>query len=250
MKFRMTGVLLAAVVLIGCSSSISPTTKERYDPLENFNRAMFNFNYNILDHYILMPIAVVWRDYVPTPARIGLMNFFVNLEEPASMLNSFLRGEITQGFKHFNRFFLNTIFGIGGFIDVASKANPQLAKEEPKRFGSTLGYYEVMYGPYVVLPGFGSFTFREQGGDLVDRLYPMLSFLTFWMSVGKWALKGIETRSKLLESDGLLRNSTDPYLLMREAYFQRNDFLSNGGKLQEIENPNAEALKVDLDSID
>ncbi|SUC47765.1 Probable phospholipid-binding lipoprotein mlaA precursor [Providencia stuartii] len=208
------------------------------------------FNYNVLDPYILRPVAVAWRDYVPMPARNGLTNFFVNLEEPASMLNSFLRGEVSQGFKHFNRFFLNTVFGVGGLIDVASMANPQLAKEDPKRFGNTLGYYDVGYGPYVVLPGYGSFTPREEGGNLVDDLYPMLSYLTFWMSAGKWALEGIETRSQLLDSDGLLKNSSDPYLLMREAYFQRNDFLSSGGELKATENPNASAIEDDLDSID
>ncbi|EPH3099835.1 phospholipid-binding lipoprotein MlaA [Providencia stuartii] len=250
MKFRMSGVLLAGVLLVGCSSSINPETQERSDPLEGFNRAMFNFNYNVLDPYILRPVAVAWRDYVPMPARNGLTNFFVNLEEPASMLNSFLRGEVSQGFKHFNRFFLNTVFGVGGLIDVASMANPQLAKEDPKRFGNTLGYYDVGYGPYVVLPGYGSFTPREEGGNLVDDLYPMLSYLTFWMSAGKWALEGIETRSQLLDSDGLLKNSSDPYLLIREAYFQRNDFLSSGGELKATENPNASAIEDDLDSID
>ncbi|MEQ4708051.1 phospholipid-binding lipoprotein MlaA [Providencia huaxiensis] len=250
MKFRMTGVFLAGVLIAGCASSIDPETHERSDPLEGFNRAMFNFNYNVLDPYVLRPVAVAWNDYVPMPARNGLTNFFVNLEEPASMLNSFLRGEMTQGFKHFNRFFLNTVFGMGGLIDVATMANPQLAKEEPKRFGNTLGYYDVGYGPYVVLPGYGSATPREQGGDLVDDLYPMLSYLTFWMSAGKWALEGIETRARLLDSDGLLKNSSDPYLMMREAYFQRNDFLSSGGALKATENPNAAAIEDQLDSID
>ncbi len=51
------------------------------------------------------------------------------------------------------------------------------------------------------------------------------------MSIGKWAVEGIETRAQLLDSDGLLRQSSDPYILMREAYFQRHDFIANGGKL-------------------
>ncbi len=78
----------------------------------------------------------------------------------------------------------------------------------------------------------------------------MLSYLTFWMSAGKWALEGIETRARLLDSDGLLKNSSDPYLMLREAYFQRNDFLSSGGALNATENPNAAAIEDQLDSID
>lgn len=124
---------------------------------------MFNFNYYVLDPYVLRPVAVVWRDYVPPPARNGLSNFLGNLEEPASMLNSILRGDFEKGAKHFGRFWINTVFGIGGLIDVAGMSRESMEKEVPVRFGSTLGHYGVGYGPYVVLPGYGSFTVREEG---------------------------------------------------------------------------------------
>lgn len=134
---------------------------------------MFSVNYDYLDPYVVRPMAVVWRDYVPRPARNGLMNFFVNLSEPASMVNSFAEGRIYDGFRHFNRFFLNSTLGLGGLIDVAAMANPtKLGKQDPQGFGSTLGYYHVPYGPYLVLPVYGSFTLREDGGDAVDHLYP------------------------------------------------------------------------------
>ncbi|WP_182090648.1 MlaA family lipoprotein, partial [Serratia sp. ME43] len=166
------------------------------------------------------------------------------------MVNAFLKGDPYRGMIHFNRFFLNTLLGMGGLIDVAGMANPKLAREEPNRFGSTLGHYDVGYGPYVMLPGYGSFTLREDGGDFADTLYPMLSYLTFWMSAGKWVVEGIETRAQLLDSDGLLRNSSDPYVMVREAYFQRHDFIANGGSLKPEENPNAKAIQGDLDEID
>ncbi|VTR48033.1 Probable phospholipid-binding lipoprotein mlaA precursor [Serratia fonticola] len=35
---------------------------------------------------------------------------------------------------------------MGGLIDVAGMANPKLAREEPRRFGGTLGNYGVGYG--------------------------------------------------------------------------------------------------------
>ena len=44
---------------------------------------------------MLRPVAVARRDYVPTPARNGTINFLGNLEEPASMVNNFLRGIFT-----------------------------------------------------------------------------------------------------------------------------------------------------------
>ncbi len=63
-------------------------------------------------------------------------------------------------------------------------------------------------------------------------------------------LEGVETRAQLLDSDAILRNTSDPYAFVRNAYFQRHDFLANGGKLKPQENPNAQAIQGDLDEID
>jgi phospholipid-binding lipoprotein MlaA len=250
MNFRLTGLALAATVLVGCASSADTQPQGRSDPLEGFNRTMYDFNFNVLDPYIVRPVAVVWRDYMPQPARNGISNFTSNLEEPASMVNNFLQGDPYQGMVHFTRFFLNTLLGMGGLIDVAGMANPKLQRVEPNRFGTTLGHYGVGYGPYVQLPAYGSFTIREDGGEWVDDLYAPLSWLTWWMSIGKWTLEGIETRAQLLDSEGLLKQSSDPYILVREAYFQRHDFLANGGKLSPQENPNASSIEDSLKDID
>lgn len=251
MSYRLTGLVLASVMMVGCASSKNADDPQgRSDPLEGFNRSMFNFNYNVLDPYVLRPVAVAWRDYVPVPARTGLGNFFSNLDEPASMVNYFVEGNPYKAMIHFNRFFLNTLLGMGGLIDVASMANPKLAKEEPRAFGSTLGHYGVGYGTYVMVPGYGSFTPREDIGGVVDDLYPPLAWLTWWMSAGKWALEGIETRAQLLDSDSILSNSKDPYAFIRSAYFQHHDFLASDGKLIPQENPNAAAIKDELNDID
>lgn len=253
MNLRLTGLAFASVMLVGCAGTSGSSDSEqqgRSDPLEGFNRIMFDFNYNYMDPYLVRPVAVAWRDYVPQPARNGTSNFLSNLDEPASMVNSLLKGDPYRAAIHFNRFFLNTLLGMGGLIDVAGMANPKLAREEAQGFGSTLGHYGVGYGPYAVLPGYGSATLRDEGGDLVDDLYPMLSYLTFWMSAGKWVLEGVETRAELLDSDGIIRNSSDPYLMIREAYFQRHDFLARGGQLTPQENPNAALIQGDLKDID
>lgn len=247
--YRLCEVLFSVGLLTSCSST--PTdNQQRSDPLESFNRTMFDFNYYVLDRYVVRPVAVAWRDYVPMPTRNSLINFLNNLEEPASMVNTFLRCDIYQGIKHFNRFFLNSVFGMAGLIDIASMANTKLAKQESNRFGSTLGYYQVGYGPYVILPGYGSFTLRVDVGDWADKAYPMLSYLTFGMSAGKWVLEGIVKRVLLLDSDGIVRNSSDPYLMIREAYFQNKDFKAQGGVLKPTINPNSKVIEEDLDSID
>ena len=70
------------------------------------------------------------------------------------------------------------------------------------------------------------------------------------MSIGKWTLEGIETRAQLLDSDAILKQQNDPYAFIRNAYFQRHDFLAHGGKLKPEENPNAAAIQGDLQDID
>lgn len=250
MNFHRMGLVVATLLSISCTGSPERKMPERSDPLEKFNRAMFNFNFNVLDPYVVKPVAVVWQNYVPAPARRGLSNSLSNLEEPASMINGFLVGDPYCAMIHFSRFFLNTLAGMGGLIDVASLAHPGLAKTPPARFGSTLGRYGVGYGPYVMLPGYGSFTLRDEGGKSADTFYPVLSYLTFWVSAGTWMLQAIDARAQLLNSDTILRDSPDPYLTVREAYFQRHDFLATGGALKTQVNPNAQAIENDLENID
>ncbi|WP_367680204.1 phospholipid-binding lipoprotein MlaA [Candidatus Fukatsuia anoeciicola] len=251
MNHRLIRLVCIVLLLIGCASRSSYQDKQNHvDTLEYFNRIMFNFNYNIMDPYLMRPVAVVWRNNMPQPIRNGLSNFFNNLEEPASMINSFLIGDPYKAMKHFNRFFLNTLLGMGGFIDVAVIVNPKLIKEIPYRFGSMLGYYYIGYGPYIVLPVYGSMTLRQDVGKWVDTLYPMLSYLKFWMFTGKWILEEIEIRAQLLDSDSLLRNSSDPYQIVRDAYFQHYDFLADNSALSNKVNLNALAIQDDLQSID
>lgn len=103
MNYRLTSLAVASVLLVGCASSkpANSDPAQRSDPFEGFNRTMFNFNYNVLDPYVLRPVAVAWRDYVPVPARTGLSNFLGNLEEPASMVNAILVGNGRDAGIHF-----------------------------------------------------------------------------------------------------------------------------------------------------
>ena len=78
MKLRLSALALGTTLLMGCASSATEQ-QGRSDPLEGFNRTMYSFNFNVLDPYVLRPVAVAWRDYVPQPARNGLGNFTSNL---------------------------------------------------------------------------------------------------------------------------------------------------------------------------
>lgn len=232
MKKRIVGILFSVLALTSCAS-YDPETNSYSDPLSGFNNAMFDFNYYALDPYILRPAAVVWKDYVPTPVRTGVVNFSSNLSEPASMVNNLLQGDVHKAGQHLARFFLNTVFGFGGLIDVASMADPELQKGSKRSFGNVLGHYDVPYGPYVVLPFYGSATLRDEGGSIVDTLYPPLVWLDWQWALVRGVVDGIEARAVAIEYEDLIKNSDDPYNFMRNAYFQRHDFDASNGKVDE-----------------
>lgn len=250
MKKKLLSLICSVMVLNGCAT-YNAESNSYSDPMSGFNRTMFDFNYYVLDAYLLRPVAVTWKNYVPSPIRSGLSGVSSNLTEPASAINSLLKGDIHQSGQHVARFMLNTIFGFGGLLDVASMADPQLQKGNQQTFGSVLGYYNVPYGPYVVLPFYGQATLRDDGGSTVDYLYPPMSYLNWQASLTRWVFDGIEARAQAIEYEDLLNNSDDPYNFMRNAYFQRHDFVASGGKINEKQlEQRDKMLKNYIDDID
>src|SRR3954454_23742824 len=46
------------------------------DPLESFNEKMFWFNREVLDRYLLKPVATAWDFVLPDPVQRGIHNVF------------------------------------------------------------------------------------------------------------------------------------------------------------------------------
>ena len=218
-------LLCSMLVMTGCATI--PTEQEglnepqAYDPIESFNRSMWTINYDYLDPYFVRPVSLAYVNYMPVPIRTGISNFLGNLDEPASMVNNLLMGNGEKALDHFNRFWLNTTFGLVGLIDIASEAG--ITDHNQKAFSDAIGHYGVGNGPYVMVPGYGPWTVRETA-DLVDSTYVPLSLLNFWASLSKWALEGMETRAAIVNQESMLENSPDPYALTRDIYIQHQDF--------------------------
>jgi phospholipid-binding lipoprotein MlaA len=234
-------LLVSSLVLVGCSSA--PDEKagksEVNDPLEGFNRTMWSFNIDYLDPYVIRPAAVAYVNYVPVPVRKGLSNIFSNLDEPASMVNNILMGNGRKAADHFNRFWINSTFGLFGLIDIASAAG--IEKHDDKSLSDAIGHYGVGNGPYVMLPAVGPYTPRNVAG-FVDSSYAPLSYLNIWGMIGKYTVSGLETRASLINQEAMLDNSPDPYALTRDAFLQHQDFKA------EINNDNYD--KEQEDNID
>ncbi|MDG6295337.1 MlaA family lipoprotein [Glaesserella parasuis] len=233
-KIKLLFLVLSIAFLTSCTSSIDPETGTRSDPLEGFNRAMWKVNYEYLDPYILKPVAKGWRDYMPSPIKTGLVNVANNLDEPASFVNRLIEGEGQKAMVHFTRFWFNSIFGLGGLIDFASMTN-DLKIDKRREFGDTLGAYNVPTGPYVMLPMYGPATPRQDLGRLVDTSYPVLSLLATPWSITKYVVQGVDSRAQLIGQEALLKQSQDPYITFREAYFQNLEFKVKDGKTENSE---------------
>src|SRR4051794_32472540 len=75
----------AAAGLGGCATGPNPR-----DPFEPFNRKMMTFNEGV-DSVALKPAATVYRQVLPPLVRTGVSNFFGNLGDAWSSVNSLLQ---------------------------------------------------------------------------------------------------------------------------------------------------------------
>ncbi len=130
-------------------------------------------------------------------------------------------GNWEEASVHFSRFWINSIFGIFGLIDVASYGGIQ--NVDDRAFSDALGHYGVGHGPYFVMPGYGPLTTREVT-DLVDSSYLPLSYLNIWGVLAKWVFEGMESRVELIPQEPMIEASPDDYSFMKGVYIQHLDY--------------------------
>ena len=198
-------------------------TITEYDPLESFNRAMFNFNRRV-DRFVLKPVARVWNFVVPELAQQSLANAFDNIAMPRRLINSLLQLKAEGAGRELARFFLNTSMGVGGFFDVATELGIPRSEEDT---GQTLGYYGVGPGPYLILPFLPPLTVRDAFGFAADAAMQPISYVApFEASVGMRGGQVVNDRSLNLETFEEFEQVTfDLYSATRNAYLQRRQRL-------------------------
>lgn len=228
-----SSLLLAAGLLAagGCATVANPNPR---DPWEPFNRSMFEFN-DTLDQIILKPVATVYRQAVPPLVRTGVNNFFGNLEDAWSFVNSLLQFKLQNAADNLARVQANTLWGVFGIFDVASDMNIERHRED---FGQTLGRWGMPSGPYLVLPFFGPSTLRDTAALPVDRKYNAVQIIESdgWRTFA-YALNLVDKRSNLLRaSDVLDQAALDKYAFTRDAYLQRRraEVLETNDDAQEV----------------
>ena len=227
MSVRLASIatLTLALVLGGCASVPAPRADgsapppSPQDPWEGWNRGVFAFN-EAVDDAVLAPLARGYQRVVPELPRTWIGNFFGNFADAWSAANQLLQGKPGDAVHMGLRVAMNTVFGFGGFIDVASAANLDRRSED---FGQTLGRWGLDSGPYLVLPLLGPSTLRDSTGLLLDmRASPELVFANESDRFGLLELDVVHRRSTLLGASRLLGDvALDRYQFVRDGYLQR-----------------------------
>lgn len=190
------------------------------DPLQPLNRQVYALN-DVLDRNIARPLAVQYTEKVPGDVRGSYRNFRKNLGEPWNAVNQLIQGRPLRAAKTLGRFTVNTITTLG----LADPARRLGMETEDEDFGTTLGYFGVPSGPYLVLPIIGPSTFRDGFSRLVDsQARPQKYILEdhdglYWT---EQALRGIDARSQILDVEQVLQG--DRYAAIRDIYLQRKNF--------------------------
>lgn len=201
------------------------------DPLQPLNRQIFAVN-DALDRAIVRPIAVEYKEKIPSPIRDSYSGFRKNLGEPWNAVNQLIQGRPGRAAKTLGRFTINTVTTLG-FADPASRLG---LETEDENFGTTLGYWGVPSGPYLVLPVFGPSTFRDGFGLVVDGYARPQRYILEDKEGLYWAeqtLRGIDVRSQLIDIEGAIQG--DKYSSIRDIYLQRKNFIIAEKKGQEAE---------------
>jgi phospholipid-binding lipoprotein MlaA len=190
------------------------------DPLEPFNRAMFQFN-DKLYFWVLKPVAQGYGKVVPEAARVSVNNFFANLSFPVRFVNCLLQANFAGAATELGRFTINTLWGIGGLLDPAASKEINLLKQD-EDFGQTLGFYGWGQGFYLNWPVFGPSSPRDTVGLIGDGFLKPSNYLSPWYaSTGAWAYDKVNDNSlRIGDYESLKEAAIDPYVAIRDAYVQ------------------------------
>lgn len=200
----------------------SPKATSIADPLEPWNRFWFRFN-DFVYRRIARPLYRGYDAVMPDDFQSGLSNFLHNMLFPVRFVNNILQGKFKAAGAEYGRFVVNTTAGFGGFFNITRDRKTIVPLDESgEDFGQTLGRWGVGDGCYLVLPFIGPSSLRDAVGLGADGflnpswyLHPAIA--AYGVNAG---LRFNSLRDILPTYEGLDDISVDPYIGMREAYYQ------------------------------
>ena len=190
------------------------------DPFEGYNRWMFGVNEAMYDNAV-EPFVRGYRDIVHEDLRIGIRNMYNNVLFPVKFLSCVLQLKFKESGRVLARTVINTVFGVGGYADVAGEEYG--ISDVNEDFDQALGSLGLPTGPYLVLPFFGPATTRNMLGRTVDTLMSpgALLALSFGQNVVINAEDNVNQISFIIDDKKQLEDSAlDEYESVRDFYHQ------------------------------
>ncbi|MDP3561590.1 MAG: VacJ family lipoprotein [Legionellaceae bacterium] len=222
---RFTHCVTAIASMLSLSACVTKGTNP-VDPYEPINRKIYTFNTKV-DSIILKPAARVYVAVIPPKIRAGVNNVYNNVNMIPTVANDILQAKWNYVIKDTWRFIANTTIGIGGIFDPASTFG---LPPHSNDLGLTFAQWGDKKSPYIMIPLLGPSTIRDGMGLMFDYTfftpYPYLrSDPLIWSLL---AVRYVDLRSQMLDTEKLMADAIDKYSFMRDAYLQHRNFLING----------------------
>ncbi|HXG52131.1 MAG TPA: VacJ family lipoprotein [candidate division Zixibacteria bacterium] len=191
------------------------------DPLESFNEKMFWFNREVLDRFVVKPVATAWDFVLPDPVQRSIHNALDNLAVVRRVVNNLLQAKLGGAGREVARFTINSTIGVVGLFDVAKDGFGIEQSDEDT--GQTFGVWGAGPGPYLILPFLPPMTIRDGIGYAFDAaMTPYIYFLPWYANVGINATNVVNERSLNLDRfERVAETTVDLYGAVRNAYLQR-----------------------------
>lgn len=223
LKFLYSGCAALLILLLSACATVSNDPK---DPFESYNRKVYAFN-TAIHNALYRPTSKAYNFTVPWPVRKGIINVFANLYQLPTIANDLLQGEVKLAMKDVGRFAVNSTIGIAGIFDVATGMGLERTYQD---LGITLAKWGDRNAPFFMIPFFGPSTVRDVFGTVFDyrlfTIYPYIepALLRYGLMAGEFFayLAQYQENAELLEDVEL-----DPYVLQKDIYFQRREYLIN-----------------------
>ena len=221
-------VVAAGMMLSACATVPADSGSDPRDPIESFNRQVFEFN-EVVDRAVLKPVAQAYEFVLPEPVRDCVSNIFSNFREPSNAINNLLQGKPVDAASDTCRFVVNSTIGLLGCFDPARQMGLEKHNED---FGQTLGRWGIGSGPYLVVPILGPSTVRDAIGIYGAEPYLDINFYIDNVRVRNAILgtRVVNQRAELLQTDDLISGAAlDKYRFIRDGYLQRRRSLVYDG---------------------
>ncbi len=203
-----------AALLSACAGVPRDPSLPIDDPNEQFNRGILRANQVVLD-----PVANVVKT-LPAPVLNRVRDLDDNLNEPRIFGNDILQGRFGAAGVTLQRFVFNSIFGIGGLVDVAT---PGGLPKQSGDFGQTLFVWGVPAGPFFEQPYYGPSTTRDSFGGAVDTVGDPVGWVLGGIIIGwPWSVgaAGVSATAHLGQWKEAENASIDFYSFLRSDYYQ------------------------------